>query len=266
MLLDVDEELFQGVEPAQRKRARACSLARTVSLFGPKWDPTGTVATDEARRAGAEWLGLLVLEGVLVCEVTFADRASCELVGPGDVLRPWDTDTESGLEFPNTVEWLVARRTTLALLDASFARRTAPWPTVTNQIMARLSRRIGYQALAHAVSHASSVEDRLPAFFWLLAQRWGTAMSEGVRVELPFTHQLLGVLVGARRPTITIALGHLREQGLLIRQPRNRWLLSWEAVRRLTDIHGDQASADMTSRNGRRTDALTVTRRSAPEP
>jgi CRP/FNR family cyclic AMP-dependent transcriptional regulator len=47
---------------------------------------------------------------------------------------------------------------------------------------------------------------------------------DGVSVELPLTHALLGELVAARRPSVTTALSTLAEQGKVERRGR-AWLL-----------------------------------------
>ena len=48
---------------------------------------------------------------------------------------------------------------------------------------------------------------------------------EGVAVRLPLTHRMLAELVGARRPTVTTALGQLEDRGALTRRPPDEWLL-----------------------------------------
>ena len=42
-------------------------------------------------RAG---LGLLVLDGLLIRRIELAGRFAAELLGPGDLLRPWQEDDE----------------------------------------------------------------------------------------------------------------------------------------------------------------------------
>jgi DNA-binding IclR family transcriptional regulator len=48
-------------------------------------------------------------------------------------------------------------------------------------------------------------------------------------VELPVTHAALGRLVGAKRPTVSLALKSLAEAGL-VRQCGSRWVLAPEAL------------------------------------
>jgi hypothetical protein len=50
-------------------------------------------------------------------------------------------------------------------------------------------------------------------FFWQSAGRWGRIVPAGVLLPFSFTHTVLAELVGARRATITTALGQLRARG-----------------------------------------------------
>ena len=49
--------------------------------------------------------------------------------------------------------------------------------------------------------------------------------TEGIALRLPLTHRLLAELIGARRPTVTTAVGQLESRGALSRRPRDEWLL-----------------------------------------
>jgi hypothetical protein len=70
------------------------------------------------------------------------------------------------------------------------------------------------------------VEQRVLGLFWHLAERWGKVRPEGVVVELALTHELIGQLIGAQRPTISLALGALADDGLLQRRnPHGGWLI-----------------------------------------
>ena len=59
---------------------------------------------------------------------------------------------------------------------------------------------------------------------WLLAESWGHVTSSGVRLPVLLTHETLGALVGARRPTVTLALRNLVERGAIVHQ-YSGWLL-----------------------------------------
>jgi hypothetical protein len=68
------------------------------------------------------------------------------------------------------------------------------------------------------------------ALFWHLSERWGRVVREGISMPLPLPHRVIAQLVGARRPTVSTALGHLAERGELIRRPDGGWLLTGEPV------------------------------------
>jgi hypothetical protein len=50
-------------------------------------------------------------------------------------------------------------------------------------------------------------------------------LPEGVLVDLPLSHRTLAGMVGARRPSVTTALGRLIAGGALERRTAGEWLL-----------------------------------------
>lgn len=224
MLLDADPDLAEGIADEELEIARRQSAAHVLQLDGPTWNPETIV-----RVSDAGWLGLFQLDGLLIRRVQVGKRSACELFGPGDIFRPWDADGEYD-PLPISLDWLVLRPARLAVLDSAFALRIARWPQITGRICGRIAHRARNLALTQAVTHLPRAHPRLLMLFWLLADRWGTVSPEGVRVTLPLTHETLAMLVGSRRPTVTIALQRLSRAGLLLREPRNRWLLTTRAI------------------------------------
>ena len=226
-LLDADPDLAAGVPAEEQELARGRAVAGVMELEPPSWDTREVVARSEAG-----WLGLFVLDGLLIRRVEVGKRAACELFGPTDLIRPWDTDGDYD-PLPMTVTWLVLKRTRLAVLDTSFVLRIARWPTITSRIVSRVAQRARYLTLTAAVTHLPRAYARLLILFWLLAERWGRVVTEGVYVTLPLTHEVLAMLIGAHRPTVTIALQRLTRAGFLIRQRSDRWLLTNSAIETL---------------------------------
>jgi DNA-binding transcriptional ArsR family regulator len=226
-LLDSDPDLAIGIPPEQADAARSRAMAAVIELEPPSWDTEPVVA-----RAEPGWLGLFVLDGLLLRRVEVGKRSACELFGPTDLIRPWDTDGEYD-PLPISVRWLVLKRTRLAVLDTSFVLRIAPWPTMSSRIVSRVAQRARYLTLTQAVTHLPRAYVRLLILFWLLAERWGTVGTEGVYVTLPLTHEVLAMLIGAHRPTVTIALQRLTRAGFLIRERSDRWLLTNSAIETL---------------------------------
>jgi CRP/FNR family transcriptional regulator, cyclic AMP receptor protein len=227
-LLDVDPDLANGLGAEQMRLARAHTLAWTIDVHGPAWSPE-----EINRQAGPGWLGLFVVHGVMIRTVRVENRVACEVFGPGDLFRPWDADGEYA---PMSVGlgWRVLRATRLAVLDADFARRVGRWPTILAELISRVARRARALALNHAASHLSNAETRLTILFWLLGERWGRVGPAGITVTLPLTHETLAMLVGVRRPSVTLALGRLSDAGMLERHASDRWLLTNRAVDALT--------------------------------
>lgn len=226
-LLDEDPDLAIGLGDQHLAAARRQAQAAIIQIDGAGWDPL------PVRRAAQEgWLGLFVLEGLMIRRVTVGNRPACELFGPGDLIRPWDADGEYD-PLPITVDWLVLKPARLAVLDTGFALRIARWPSITSRLVGRVAQRARYLALTQAVTHLPRTYARLLILFWLLAERWGRVVPDGVYVTLPLTHEVLAMLVGAHRPTVTTALQRLSRAGLLVRQQSDRWLLTSHAIESL---------------------------------
>lgn len=228
-LLDADPDLGDGLESEQLDVARRQAVASVVVLETTGWEP------NKIGKTGKEgWLGLFIVNGLLIRQVTVGRRSACELFGPGDLIRPWDTDGEYA-PLTISVKWHVLKPTRLAVLDTAFVMRIAPWPSITSRIVGRVAQRARYLALTQAVTHLPRVYARLLILFWLLAERWGRVSPDGVRVTLPLTHEVLAMLVGAHRPPVTIALQRLSRAGLLVRERQDKWLLTHLAIERLSE-------------------------------
>jgi CRP/FNR family transcriptional regulator, cyclic AMP receptor protein len=172
-------------------------------------------------------LGLLVLDGLLTRQVTVGEATCAELLGAGDVLRPW-TELESRfVSIPSESRWQVVLPTRLAVLNAHFALRIGRWPVVTAAIIDRVVQRARWLSFHLAVCHIVGVEARLLIVLWHFADRWGRVTPNGVKLPLPLSHGLLAGVVGARRPTVSTALGTLRGQGL-VERTEGGWLLHGE--------------------------------------
>ena len=118
-------------------------------------------------------------------EVTVGEVACAELLGTGDILRPW---TGAGAEPPRSRPWPgweALEDVRLAVLDPRFALQIARWPQVSATIVDRVVIRARWLAFHLAVCHVVGIEKRLVILFWHLADRWGKVTPEGVRIELP---------------------------------------------------------------------------------
>ena len=233
-LLKADPDLGSFLADNRRAEAERKLLVTTHRLAVGPWD------VSRLSNASADHVGLLMLEGVIARELIVADHVSAELLGPGDLIRPWQAASKTGL-LPVDAEWTVLSPTTLAVLDRRFAAEMAQWPEITAALFDRLSERSLRLATTQAISQLTRVDRRLKALFWHLAERWGRVGGDGVVIPLALTHRILGQLVGARRPTVSTALSELAERDELVRRSDGAWLL-----------RGDPPDASTLERNATR--------------
>jgi CRP/FNR family cyclic AMP-dependent transcriptional regulator len=76
---------------------------------------------------------------------------------------------------------------------------------------------------------------------WYLADRWGKVTPDGVHLPLRLTHQTLGRLVGAQRPSVTTALKQLAAEGRLTREGDGTWMLHGDPPDTLERLRADTA-------------------------
>jgi CRP-like cAMP-binding protein len=91
--------------------------------------------------------------------------------------------------------------------------------------MSRMVRRTRSLAIQHVISALPSVEQRLLMLLTQLAGRWGRVRPGGIWIGLRLSHEILGGLIGARRPSVTTALGSLERAGAIRRERDGIWLL-----------------------------------------
>src|SRR3954451_6982223 len=84
-VLQADPELGRGIGGEELGLAMRQAVGEVVRLDAGVWTPSPDL------QRGAT-VGLLVLDGVLCRRVRTGRGASVELLGAGDVLRPWEDD------------------------------------------------------------------------------------------------------------------------------------------------------------------------------
>jgi CRP/FNR family cyclic AMP-dependent transcriptional regulator len=210
-VLLLDPDLASGLEGRRLERARQECIAIEVIVEEGVWNPEE--AEGEAARGG---IGLLILDGLLVRRVGAEGRYGAELLGPGDLLRPWEHDGEDAT-LPFATSFHVNERLKLAVLDLKAAARMAPYPEVVGALVGRAMQRARHFAVTMAIAHYPRIDRRLLLLLWHLADRWGRVTSEGIRIPLRLTHTLLADLVASRRPSVTTGLAQLEHEGYLTR-------------------------------------------------
>jgi CRP/FNR family transcriptional regulator, cyclic AMP receptor protein len=217
-LLKLDPDLARELDPRRAREAAQRLYARAVEIPRGRWIP-GRALIQSTRP-----IGLLVLDGLLVREATLADHPAAELLGPGDVLRAWDDEDYEEL-LPRRIEWTALTSSRIAVVDHAFAVRAAQWPEVFATLLDRAARRSERLVVLQAIAHMTRVDDRLLALLWSLAERWGRVVPDGVPVSLRLSHRTLAGMIGARRPSVTTALGQLMARGAIERRDDGEWIL-----------------------------------------
>lgn len=213
-LLECYPRLAEGLPEEARALAAGSLPVQAAMLETGRWEPGGGPPEQEQ-------LGYLVCRGLLVRRLTVGRGCSVELLGRGDVLRPWQEDASSFC----AASWEVLERTTLAVLGPAVARGLGRWPAIASNLMERSVTRSRSLAAAAAIASIVGLEERLLILLWHLAERWGEATEEGIHIPIRLPHRLLAELLGARRPSVTTALANLQEEGRLVSASNGCWVL-----------------------------------------
>jgi len=222
-LLDLVPELGDGFADGDRGAVRNGTPVQTVAVAPGPWSPSKLVGDDGA-------VGFLLAEGAIVRDVLMAGSVASDLLGPGDVAGLGDDDATL---VPTEVRWTASTPCRIAVLDARLLASLEAWPAITARLLARAARQTSTLALQRAISQLPRVDQRLLALFWHLAERWGRVGRDGIVVHLALTHETLGRMVGARRPTVSLALKELATAGTVVRRLDGAWVLRRDGLERL---------------------------------
>jgi CRP/FNR family cyclic AMP-dependent transcriptional regulator len=214
-LLDLAPELGDGLPPEAWEEARRTALVRTTVLRPGRW------------RATTDGAAVLVLGGLVVRELHVGDRTASELVAAGDLI---ETSGAPHDLLPFVVDWFVVEEARIAMLGAATTRKLPS--LVSANLVGLATARASRLATAQAIAQLPRVEDRIRAMFAQLAERWGRVTPHGVLVTLDLTHETIGTLVGAARPTVSIALKALAATGD-VERAAGGWRISLEPLERL---------------------------------
>src|SRR5437867_6051247 len=118
---DFDPELFEHVSDPE--------AAAAASLAEAEWFEVGPWSAERPDEVGYGHFGYLLLEGTMIRRVALGPRDGLELLGPGDVGRPWVTFGPNS-SIRAEARWRVHQRARVAHLDRRFAVRMAPRPEV----------------------------------------------------------------------------------------------------------------------------------------
>jgi CRP/FNR family transcriptional regulator, cyclic AMP receptor protein len=215
-LLAEEPELGAGLGAGEREAAARDVQVPVMRLPAGLWEPP-----PENEGGG---LGYLLRSGTLLRRVTIEGGCSVELLGPGDCLFPWREESASF----SRAEWRVVNHARLAVLDLRPGAVLSRWPSIGAEIAGRAIDRSRALALQSAIMSIVGVEERLSTLLWGLAERWGRTVPGGAEVEVDVPQSVLAEMIGARRPTVSKALGSLCDQGLIGSPRQGQWLLHGE--------------------------------------
>jgi hypothetical protein len=226
-VLREDSELAEAIPAAERERAAAEYTMRELRVSPGPWTPP--------EPASGDGFGLLVLGGLLLRRTGVGERFGAELLGQGDLLRPWQEEDDALMLPQLRHDWSALQPVRLAVLDERMSDLLGRYPQLADRLVGRAVQRTRHMAITMAIVHHSRVDNRLQLLFWHLASRWGRVRGDGVAVPLRLTHSVLAELVAARRPTVTSALSDLSRRGL-IKIVDDAWLLAGDPPADVADI------------------------------
>ena len=163
--------MAEAVPAEYRERAIAECIARTVSIPEGLWSGAHTPTSGDD-------IGLLMLDGLLIRRVGIDQGFGAELLGEGDLLRPWQGADEPPT-LPQTTGWRVLQPTRMAVLDEAFARRMARYPQLSGRLVGRALARSRNLSVNMAIVHQSRVDVRLHMLFWHLSELSGSRCAAG---------------------------------------------------------------------------------------
>jgi CRP-like cAMP-binding protein len=158
---------------------------------------------------------LLVIErGVVTVCSACADRGTVVLfdLGPGAVSSVPRRD--------DLVRALLD--SCLTLVPESVYGRFLAVPALSRLVLQRLDATLRKAELAiTSVAGTRSLEARLRQKLVQLAGEYGRVGANGIRIDVPLTHELLGEMTGARRESVTRTLAVLHNSGFVVRDGRS---------------------------------------------
>ena len=218
-LLGVWPEIAGRLAPDERLVAERVLVAPVVRARDEDLAVALAVAPGDAR-------DFLVVEGIVLKETTLATSSALELLGPGDVLAPPLNATRQ-LEFRAVSRYVALGDVSIATLGPRFTRVAVRWPQIFDFLHGQLAEQTHRASMHVAMLHLSRAEDRVLTLFTELGERFGRVTPDGILIDLPLNHELIGRLTASRRSTATLALQHLYHQGLITRIADNSWKLAF---------------------------------------
>jgi CRP-like cAMP-binding protein len=199
-------------------REQACSLLAACPTVGLEGAAPGFAAAFPAAAL------LLVVDGFVVLRATLADGGRSVVTcvgGAGEVLLP-----------PSAEEELCALGDArVCVIDVDARARLLQAPALAGRIVEQLA--ISLAREQEATAHFASIRhvERVRRKLLQLARSYGHVVADGVRIDFPISHALLGEMIGSSRETVTRAVDELQRAGFVARRGSTyRLLVSPESV------------------------------------
>jgi hypothetical protein len=205
-LLQLDPDLAGLLPTHAAEDAAAQLVVPTITIAPGEW------AAPDFWETAPIPMAAIVLSGLLARDVLLAGRTCRQLLAVGDPILA--EQPAIGL-LPTSIRWTVLEQTELALLDGDWSAAVERWPLLSTALLHRVGDQAERLAVHQAISQLPRVEDRVLALFLHLAERWGRMTRSGPVLALDLTHAEVGRLVGAKRPTVSLAITALAESGAL---------------------------------------------------
>ena len=215
-------EIARAVPPEDRQDAEHTLIA---PVLGARDEDLANVFATVAH----DVFDFLNIDGVVLKETTLAHRSAFELLGPGDFLAP-PLGALRQAESRALSHYLAHGPVSLAVIDGRFRKAARRWPGLFDILHDRLGQQTHRASMHLAMLHLPRTEDRIKSLFADLAERFGRVTADGILIDLSLTHEIIGGLVGSRRPSVSLALHTLASEGLLIRLGPDRWKVAPSAM------------------------------------
>ena len=211
-LLAIEPDIGRYLTSEERDGAQTLSVPARDLAAGPL-DVHGLLT-------GSGAFGAFVVNGMLLHHLQIGEQPALRVLGPGDILSL----SEAPRSLLTDSRCVTALSTRLAILGTEFLVAAHRWPRLIAGLHVRMAEQGDRLATQLAICQLPRVDQRLLSLMWMLAESWGYVTPHGTRLPMSLTHDTLGGLIGARRPTVTLALRELVERGAIVRQG-DGWLL-----------------------------------------
>jgi CRP-like cAMP-binding protein len=213
-------DAFAAVPDDERELAERALLAQ--QLAGCDEDLADVLA------APTDASGFVVVDGIVLKETTLATRPALEVLCAGDILAP-PLSAPRQEESRAVSRYLAHGPVSLAVLGARFRAASRRWPALGDELHDRLALQAHRASANLAMLHESRLDARIALLFADLSERSGRMTPDGIVINISLTHELIGRLAGARRPTVSLALQALADAGTLRRVGKDRWMIPRDA-------------------------------------